>query len=262
MPARLSDPTIPTKRDVQRRGNAAERGRVYGIHEGRLVDYGGGKVVLADGRGNTWDSTNVRVVMGSFGGQHDGTERAPRPWVYDQGSSTPIVVGDIFIIQFLQGDPEKPIIIGGVSQLLPADSEFFAGQAIGENPNRFAQRQAQIDSLGVVTGMFDIEAFANDTEQQVEIRVSGPTVAGGKCRILLDFKTNTISIGSGGETERALFGDKFLSDLSGVLKDIIAIGLGIPAGLAVPTDNAVQMDLDIAAALAAGPPYLGKVKVN
>lgn len=48
----------------------------------------------------------------------------------------------------------------------------------------------------------------------------------------------------------------FLSKLSSVLAEVIAIGAGIPAGMPIPTPNSASMVAEIATSLSSGPPYL------
>lgn len=47
-----------------------------------------------------------------------------------------------------------------------------------------------------------------------------------------------------------------LADISLLAADIMAVGLGIPSLLAVPTPNAIALQAKIASSLSAGPPYL------
>jgi hypothetical protein len=249
----LNDPTIPRKRAIDRRGNAGERQTPPGPVEGILVDYGS-KLVLRDSRGNTWDQDRVRLLAGDFGSCRDGTERAPRAWVFDQGSGSVLVEGDLLLIDFLDGDADKPFIRGGVRPLIPEDDSFFSGQSIGQDANRYAFRQVQLDAAGVQSGHFDIEAFADGTQQRLEIRVGGALLNGGKCRILLDFKAGVISIGDGNEDERVILGDEFLTDYKGVVDDLIAAAAA--AGSSAVNTVAVSAKL--------GDPdaYRGKVKVS
>ena len=47
-----------------------------------------------------------------------------------------------------------------------------------------------------------------------------------------------------------------LGAISGLASEIAAVGAGIPAGLAIPTPNAIQWPIDVATSLATGAPFL------
>jgi hypothetical protein len=246
----VNDPTIPKKRKVARGGNAAERGIPNGALEGRLVDYGD-RLVLQAEDGNNWDASRVRMLSGAFGSAIDGVERGPRPWKFGPSNEV-LVQGDVVVIEFLDGKTTRPFIRGGVRPLVPVDEGYFARQPIGQNPNRWAMRQVQLDEVGTETGAFDMEVFRSDSEQQVEISVR---VGGARCRILLDGKAGTISIGDGSETERVILGDDYLTDYQTVVDDLIAVGIAAGA----PTPGAVAVSGKLAADPSA---YRGKVKVS
>tara|TARA_R110000824_G_scaffold54028_2_gene149056 strand:- start:9903 stop:10664 length:762 start_codon:yes stop_codon:yes gene_type:complete len=236
---RYGDPTIPQKEAVAKGGNAAERSRVIGPVEGRFIDYGD-RVVLADSKANSWSVDQVRIVTGGFGSSRSGIERAPRPFKYGPSNEV-LITGDFVLIVFPEGNPQRPVVLGGIRSLAPEDSAFFAAQPLGGNPNRMVMRQVQLDPAGNQSACFDLEIFTDNTKQEAEIRVFRPN--GPSVRVKVDAKTGTITIGAGKEEERPILGDEYLTDYAGIVDDVIAIG--IAAGAPATNAAAVKVKLTV-----------------
>lgn len=248
--SKYNDPTIPKKRRTERQGNAGERGRALFPIGGRLVDYGD-RLVLVDDRGNEWNPERVRTVSGGWGSGRSGVQRGPRPWKYGPNNEV-LVGGDFVLILFPEGNPERPVILPGVRSLTPDDDSYFAAQAVGENPNRLAMRQVQINAAGAPTGTWDLEAFPDDTGQRMELRVSLPT--GKKTRIMIDAVEGTVAIGDGNELKRAVTND-ITADIQTLADDLVAV--------AVFAGTTADGALAIGAKLALDPTaYDSNVKVN
>lgn len=252
---KFADPTIPKKGAERRRGNNAER-KSARTTIGRLIDYGT-HVKLVSNEGNDWSSERVTYCSGSFGFGIDGLERNPRLWKYDPTGKV-LVEGDMYVIDFVNDDPEAPIIRGGVRSLKPFD-EFFTQSPIGADSNRFAARLAAVSPVGVATGHVEVEGLLNGNN--LEIRVGGAQFKGPRLRIRIDGTTGAISIGKGLETHQVPFGEVLVQALADLAADIIAVNTAIPTLVPVPAPalKATTLLVDTAASLAAGPPMLSTI---
>lgn len=227
----LRDPTIPGHGSVHRSGHSAkERGYRAAMTEGWLVDYGK-RVVLADTNGRTWSQDQIRMACGTFGFAADGTERAPRPYVYE--GSKVIVQGDHLLIHFLDGDPQAPVVIGGVRPIEASSDGNFSGEPHAADPNRLFARQRAVSAAGVQTAYAELD-FPGDSPK-LELRVGGPTTAAA-LRAEFDHTAQTIKIGGGAELR--LVNENLFADLNSALQEISAalVALGtLPAALAKTT---------------------------
>jgi hypothetical protein len=251
----MSDPTIPRKGRPS--GNAKQRAKVDGPSWGRLVDQGGGKIVLEDDRGNKWPSDKVIAALSSFGYDDEGFVKAPRPWVFAAG--VPIVVGDCFIIHFLHGDPQKPFLGSAVRSLAPSDPTA-PKPLIGSDPNRARARLGLKNAAGAMTGHVEISALDGGTN--LEIVVGGPAYGTG-LRLLLDFSSvpPTIKAGMGSETHPVPLGDVLVQAIKDLADDIVLVNAAHtgPTTAPVPVLNATTVSSDAALSLAAGAPMLSTI---
>ena len=251
--ALTTDPTIP--RAAPRMGNAKQAERRYGPAEGRLVSYGT-SVVLHDLDGNSWPIETVRIKQGSFGFNAEGMQKRPRPWVFN--GPAVVVEGDWFLIHFVNGDPHKPVLDGGIGSLKRSDILFFDAQPIGIlDPNAIRLRAGNIDPVtGVQTGSLQIRAL--DGGNSVEIMVAGATFGVAGLRIVIDYDAGQIKLGRGLETHAVPLGDQIATALQKLADDIVTLGLAMTPS-PIPTDGAVEVSLSAATSLAAGAPYLSTI---
>lgn len=254
--ALTTDPTIP--RAAPRTGNAKQAERRYGPTEGRLVSYGT-SVVLTDLEGNTWAAESVRIKQGSFGFNAEGVQKRPRPWVFNGPAI--IVEGDWFLIHFLNGDPYKPVIDGGIGSLKRSDPLFFDAQPVGiGDPNAIRMRAGNIDPVsGVQTGSLQIRAL--DGGNAIEVMVGGAAFGVGGLRIVIDYDEGAIKLGQGLETHPVALGDAIVSAIKGLADDIIALNLAHtgPTTAPVPLLNATTLTAEAGTSLSAGPPMLSTI---
>lgn len=256
------DPTIPRK--PPKLGNSKAGGKVDGPTEGRLVDMGSGRIKLAClTTGNDWSADSVRVVQGSFGFDAEGVAKAPRPWVFAPGTETPLVKGDVFLIHYVNGDPTKPVISGGIRSLAPSDPSFFPAQAVGADPNPVRLRAVRLGAVGMANY---IQVRALETGGDFEIMVGGGAFEnrlGGDFRIQINYTEGKIRIGRGGEANPVPKGDMIVQALQDLATDIIAVNAALPSLTPVPTLNATQLLVDTATSLAdpagGGPPLLSPI---
>lgn len=248
----LDDPTIPRKAPPP--GNASQRARMAGPAQGRLVDYGGGTLVLSDMRGGLWPAEKIRYLPGTFGYNEEGIEQSPRPWLF--AGDTVVVEGDWLLIHFLHGDGACPVIQGGIRTLKPADPAFFSGQAIGQDANRWRARKAARNPAGAITGTIEIRAL--DGRNALEIVVGGATFGTG-VRLAIDYDAGTVSLDQGGPTERSVLGEAVVDALGKLATDLIAVAAAVPT--AVPpgaTEVLAAAEASLAAG-APGAPYLSSI---
>lgn len=249
----VADPTIPRK--APRAGNAGQRLRVDGPTEGWFVDMGGGVLVLTDVRGNLWPQERVRVKQGSFGFSAEGVEKAPRPWKYD-GAGNVLVERDRYLVHFLDGDPHKPVVEGGIRSLKPEDPAFLFPQPIGQDPNALRMRAARLTDAGTMEGHVQLRAL--DGSNGLELVVGGGTFGAG-LRIELNYDTGLIKIGAGGETHQVMLGDVVVQALLGIAQDLIALNAALPTLTPLATLKAFQLLTDATTSLSADTPFLSKI---
>lgn len=245
---------MPRKGGTRIGNNAQRKSAVTTI--GRLIDYGSHTKLISN-RGNDWSAERITWTSGSFGFGVDGVERHPRAWKYDPSGAV-LVEGDMLVIHFIDGDPEAPIISGGVRSLRPADA-FFTTPAVGGDSNRFAARLAALDGAGAVSGHVEVEALHDGNV--LEVRVGGGKFSGPRTRILIDATAGTISVGKGAETHQVPFGEVIVQALADLAADVIAVNTAIPTLTPVPPPalKATQILADAAASLSAGAPMLSTI---
>lgn len=118
------------------------RRRRAGPSSGRLIARGD-NIVLVDADGDRWSQDVVNICSSFWGGTSEGQRKLPRPWRYDETTGALIEHGDIVVIDFLNGDPRKPLIRGTVQQLSGSypDDDGWLPSSYGEvSPNVFRTR--------------------------------------------------------------------------------------------------------------------------
>lgn len=246
VPAPLHDPTLTRK--AQLPGNSGQRTKHIGVAWGWFVDYGGdvGMVLRSSRGGGPWTQDSVRMLCGAFGYDDEGVQIAPRPWVY--AGDEVVVQGDCFLIEFIDGNSDLPIIMGGVRTLKPADPAFFAGQAIGEDPNPIRLRKAIRDpKTGAISGHLQVRALDGGTT--LEVVVGGPTWGEG-IRFLLDYVAGQIKFGKGKELAGSPLGDKTAQAFLDITTDLATIAGALP--VAIPPTALATFQLAIDAATSVG----------
>lgn len=257
--SRFADPTMAHKL-ANRRGNAKER-KTARPTTGYLIDYGD-RVVLYDMRGNDWSADRISWVGGAFGYGVDGVERQPRAYKFGTGGQV-LVEGDQVVIIFTDGNPEAPMIAGGVRKIRSPEEAsadpFFSAQPIGGDPNPLKARVAARDPVSdAITGHVELECFTNGN--QLEIRIGGSVLGGPKLRVLLDFDTGNIALGKGAELHPIPLGDAIVSALADLAADIATTAAAVPVVLPIPPlPGAAQVALDCTESLINGAPFLSSV---
>lgn len=250
----MRDPTIPTS------GTAVRAKHLFTqAVTGRLID-GGESVRLVDKWGNDWGADSVKMLAGSFGSKSEGWRKAPRPYKYVPGTTEILVQGDDLLIVFPDGDPTQPIVIGALWSLEDADDGLLTGLQLDDaaaDANKGIFRLNAVDaSTGLPTGHVTVSVL--DGGNAVEIGV-GVVNGVNLLRLRIDASGLSILIGAGAESQRVVLGDTYMTDLQGVLSEIIAIGAGIPASTPIPTPNATAMLTKVATSLGVGLPYLSPI---
>lgn len=164
---------------------------------GYFIDRGD-RVDLVDGRTqHRWtglDRGAVQYSNGSAINAVEGFYRAPRPWKYDAQGNV-IVYGDLVVIEFLDGNPNMPIVRPGarstMSRAPEEDTAFFPHNPLGQDPNPMRWRYVARDDRGAVTG--HVQAKALDGGAKVELVVGG-TKFGEGVTVTLDFDAGRITM--------------------------------------------------------------------
>lgn len=238
MNSRWGDPSIP-RRTGPEAGNAKGRAASNKLCWGIFIERADGVVTLVDQvSGAKWSMDSVRMIGGM-----GGTQNLPRPQRYDDANNI-LVQGDPVVFGFLDGDPARPIVLGGGLAAREDPDGYFDGQPLGTDPNRVAMRLHQIDKNSAQTGFVDVEVFP-DSNGKVEIRVGGSNFS-SYTRIEIDGAAGTVKIGQGSEQPTILAAD-FLADLAGVLAELQAVAAGIPLGAPVPSPNTIAMSAKLEA---------------
>ena len=246
----LADPSIP--RHAKPPGNASERSRTYGPSQGRFIDYGSGELVFADMNGGMWPAAKVRHKQGAFGFSVEGMQKAPRPWLF--AGDEVVVEGDWYLVHFMHGDPNHPVVDGGIGSIKPDDPEFFHGNPVGQDPNPIRMRAAVIDpASGAVTGTLELRAL--DGGNRVELVVGGTSFGTG-VGIVLDFDAGTIEAGAGGTLVKASLGEAVVGALSTLATDLAAVAAF--AGTTVPDTSAMLVEIETSLNIG-GAPFLSTV---
>jgi hypothetical protein len=255
---KFSDDTIPRK--LQPRGNAAQRAEPPGLTWGWFVDYGGDiGFKLRSAGGKTWPQDQVRMLSGAFGHDQEGVQKAPRPRVYADDGATVLVEGDAFAIDFLNGNPDLPILLGAARTLTPADTEFWHSQPMGEDPDAIRMRAAQINpKTGEITGTLQVRAL--DGKTAFEIVVGGGAFGEGY-RFEIDYTAGTIKAGKGNEAQPVPLGKEMLDAFTAIITDIaalaaISVPVIPPAGLQT---TALLVKVNASAIGAGGLPLLSPI---
>lgn len=123
------DPTIPRH---------TGSGTVTGAKIGRFVFDRNDRVVLVDQDGVRYRQGYYQLLQGAFGDGTEGMEKLPRPWRYKGKKVTHR--GDLVLLQFLDGDPKRPVVIGGVRQIRSSDFFHYDHAAEGADWNRVRLR--------------------------------------------------------------------------------------------------------------------------
>lgn len=223
MPA---DPTIP-KHDTR---------RPRSLTSGWFVDYGDA-VVLRDRWGNTWAEASVSIVQGGFGYKEDGAQKLPRPFKYDANGGT-IIEGDVVLIDFLDGNPKTPVVVGGVRS---AKESGFLARGYGDEQapyNRLAVRLRALDTAGAVSGEVRLDVHKPGNEggaklsatTRLELLVTDDLDTEAAA-IRITIADGKVTVEAGGLTEPVLKATTFQTDLAAGLTEVTAAlsALGLPA---------------------------------
>jgi len=149
------DPTIP--RSVRPVGLG-----IRGPRAGRFIRYTDGRVLLTDEQQNRWSLDSVQILAGSWGFSAEGVRKLPRPWEYDAAGNV-LVEGDTVLIDFMRGNPQTPLVRGGIVSVSPSD--FFDStvnhERAGASDNRLRARVAAIVG-GVEVGAVQVRVCDDD----------------------------------------------------------------------------------------------------
>jgi len=222
----MPDPTIPR--------HDARRPRT--VTSGWFVDYGD-RVVLRDRWGNTWAEESVSIVQGGFGYKEDGAQKLPRPYTYDANGGV-VVEGDVVVIDFLDGNPKTPLVLGGVRSA--KDAGFLSrGYQDEDAPyNRMAARLRALDTSGGVVGEARLEVHASGDEGGVKLSATAKLellvasdLDSEASPIRVTIADGIVTVEGGGLTEPVLKATTFQADLAASLTEVSAAlgALGLPA---------------------------------
>lgn len=157
----MRDPTIPRHRG----------GGTRGLTTGRLVWKDTETVALRDRHGNSWSLSSVAFHVGTWGSVHEGTEKLPRAWRYDD-EGNPVVRGDLLLIDFIDGNAGLPVVLGVVrSTTRSTDFLSYSHKDLGKQPNRLRIQVVPLDDDGNQAGEVRVKVADND-EGTVELEAT------------------------------------------------------------------------------------------
>lgn len=243
-----SDPTIPR--------HGRQRSRT--MTSGWFVDYGD-RVVLRDRWGNTWARESVTLMQGMFGFNDDGARKAPRPYKYDARGEIE-VEGDQVVIDFLDGNPKLPVVLGCV--VGPKEGFLPRGFQDDTAPyNRLAVRLRALDAAGEVVGeiRFDTHGAAGagvasfQATKTLELLIAEDLDDTSRGYLRLTMTDGTVVIDVGGDAQPVILGISFLTDLKTWLDAIDTLVLACGSATTAP---------QIATAFSTFAPFHSSFKVN
>ncbi|MGB0972610.1 MAG: hypothetical protein ACPGVG_16880, partial [Mycobacterium sp.] len=199
-----------------------------------------GEIVLIDSRGDYYPLEWVSVVQGGWGYDHEGVAKLPRPFKYDS-SGNPVIRGDIVLIQFLNGNPRLPVIMGGVRRIDTQNTTLPARHdKDGADANRLALRLAPLDDAGEEAGEVLVELGADGvgsvaaTVSDTVTAAVGSTVdveVGDGTTLDVHIDESVMTVGRSDGTARPLVqAEEYLDDEADAIQDIFLMlaGLGLP----------------------------------
>jgi hypothetical protein len=160
------DPTIP--RPGQ--DSAPEIPKTIGPMAGHFVRTAQGEIRLeATRRSHSWPLSFVSILQGFWGSvdNAEGVSKMPRVREYDAEGKV-VVEGDRVLIEFIDGNPNTPVVRGGVrgvgaTDFLPYNQEPSKGPV--SDQNRLAGRMVPLDADGKPQGVMEWELSYDDTAQ-------------------------------------------------------------------------------------------------
>lgn len=233
----MSDPTIP-------RQQAHPTTKVGGWRAvptvGRIVDQGENGTWLVTDRG---DRTPVspQIMQGTGGDAYEGTDAPPRMWRYN-ASGQPTQIGDLFLVLFIENDPNRPVLLGGWRPLSVTDPSFLPVDPVGQDADRWRWRKVGLGGSGVDR---HVDVRVLEAGKVVEVEVGG--ALGSGLTVTIDADRGRVKVSNGGSTDPVGNGLGILR----VLSELLTASAGI-----VPTPpNApilAQLITSVEAELAAG----------
>ncbi len=237
-------------------------GRALGPATGRFVSLGS-KVLLLDSSGNRWPLEQVSIVTSFWGGGDEGVRKLPRPWVYDSITGAVKVTGDLVVIDFLDGNPRKPIV-RGVAASIAGDRDFmpYNHAEDADDSNRLVVRLRPVDSSGNDGGTVELEVGGGDGSLALRV-TDGLVIEVGP----IDAPLAVISMASSGTVvvqgpavylggtaiaEPMIMGTAFTQQLINVLLELAAAA----TALGLPTTETVIMIANLGFSQILGAPYL------
>lgn len=235
-----------------------DRRRPRQLTSGWFVDYGS-EVVLRDRWGNVWSRASVSIVQGGFGYAEDGAQKVPRPFKYDAQGNT-VIEGDVVLIDFLDGNPKTPVVLGGVRSAR-ATGFLSRGHHDEKAPyNRLRVRLRALDVDGNEVGDARVDIHGDDGEGSIRVSATAKlqllvsSDLDGGSPIRLTVADGKVTVEGGGTTEPVLLGRTYTAD---ELKALTQVSAGL-ASMGLPVTDVAAFVASLTAAGTAGTPYLSQ----
>lgn len=133
-----------------------------------------GQAILVSIDGDRWTQNEYEILQGWWGFDEEGTEKLPRPMVWDEGGNV-VVQGDhVAIWPFRQGG--RQVLVGGTVRSV-RHNEFFhkLHSEDGASVNRWAARLRPLGAAGDALGLIEVEGAADD-DGTLRVRTSDGTI--------------------------------------------------------------------------------------
>lgn len=208
---------------------------------GEVVKRGDTYVVMS-ARGDTWPIERVQFIMGGWGFDEDGVAKLPRPSVYAE-NGTKTVKGDALLIQFLEGNPRKPVAMAGLRSV-KSDDFLPLRHERGVSANRLALRlRVRDEDSGADQGVIELELAADDKPSVrllVEDRIDLELGKDGEVKATITAKDGAVhvdgklTVEDTAGTAKKLVNEDALPRLAGLLRDLGTPSNWTPAAPGTP----------------------------
>ena len=136
----------------------------------------GDDIFLRSADNERWPADRVEMLQGIFGSSFDGTEKLPRPTIYDAADpSTVVVQGDRVSFAFIDGNPRRPIILGVVRLVSAVDFLRKTYKDVEGDTAALRMRIEPRDEANAMRGRVDVRV-CDDGTGIVDVRATGRVV--------------------------------------------------------------------------------------
>ena len=154
------------------------RGSSTGKMELKLGEFvkKGDDIFLRSADNERWPADRVEMLQGIFGSSFDGTEKLPRPTIYDAADPSAVVVqGDRVSFAFIDGNPRRPIVLGVVRLVSAVDYLRKTYKDVEGDTAALRMRIEPRDEANAMRGRVDVRV-CDDGTGIVDVRATGRVV--------------------------------------------------------------------------------------